>query len=324
MRLDQAGKPLACVKIARPSPGEHEILIRGHACGVCRTDLHIADGELMPRHFPVIPGHEAVGEVVELGASVREFSLGDRAGVPWLAGSCGHCRFCLGEHENLCDDIRFTGYDRDGGYAEYMVADARYCFHLPERYDDMHAAPLLCAGLIGYRAYAMAADAERIGLYGFGAAAHIISQVAVHQGKQVFAFTWPGDTRSQAFARSLGVAWAGNADVRPPVELDAAMIFAPVGALVPQALAVTRKGGTVICAGIHMSDLPAFPYAILWGERSIRSVANLTREDGRAFFRIADQFPLQTTPVPFALTRANDAMNALRAGAFDGAAVLIP
>ncbi|WP_132260327.1 zinc-dependent alcohol dehydrogenase family protein [Paucimonas lemoignei] len=324
MQLEQVGQPLTCVKLVLPVPREHEILIQVRACGVCRTDLHIADGDLVPHHLPLTLGHEVVGTVVERGTSAQEFAINDRVGVPWLAGSCGHCRFCLAEHENLCNDIRFTGFDHDGGYAEYLVADARYCFHVPERYDDMHVAPLLCAGLIGYRAYAMAGDAERIGFYGFGAAAHIISQVARHRGQQVFAFTRPGDSRSQDFARSLGVTWAGNADARPPAELDAAIIFAPVGALVPQALTVTRKGGTVICAGIHMSDLPAFPYAILWGERSVRSVANLTREDGRAFFQIADHIPLKTMPIPFPLTRANDALNALRDGAFDGAAVLIP
>lgn len=324
MLLQQIGRPLSSVKMALPAPRQNELLIQVRACGVCRTDLHIVDGELVPPHLPVVPGHEAVGTIVELGALTQGFSIGDRVGVPWLAGSCGHCRFCQAAQENLCDEIRFTGYDRDGGYAEYMVADARYCFHLPERYDDIHAAPLLCAGLIGYRAYAMTGQAERIGLYGFGAAAHILAQVALRQGRQTFAFTRPGDTRSQAFARALGVAWAGDADARPPGELDAAIIFAPVGALVPQALGVVRKGGVVICAGIHMSDIPAFPYAALWGERTIRSVANLTREDGMAFFRIADTIPLQTTPVPFALTKANDAMTALRTGAFDGAAVLIP
>lgn len=313
---------LASIPIPRPSP--HEILIRVTACGVCRTDLHIADGELPPHKTPLIMGHEVVGVVAEKGELVQGFQVGDRVGVPWLGGSCRHCGFCGAQRENLCDNALFTGYDRDGGYAEYTVADARYCFLLPERYDDLHAAPLLCAGLIGYRAYAMTGDAQRLGLYGFGAAAHIIVQVARQQGRQVYAFTRPGDTRSQEFALSLGAIWAGGSDTTPPVALDAAIIFAPLGALIPQALSVTRKGATVVCAGIHMSDIPQFPYALLWGERCVRSVANLTRDDGNAFFRLASQMDIRTAPVAYPLEQANEALAALRAGEFDGAAVLVP
>ncbi|HEY0843851.1 MAG TPA: zinc-dependent alcohol dehydrogenase family protein [Noviherbaspirillum sp.] len=324
MLLDKPNAPLRLAHVPIPVPSENEVLIRIKACGVCRTDLHIADGELPPRASPLIMGHEVVGEVVQRGALVTRFSIGDRIGVPWLGGSCRHCEFCQAHRENLCDRAVFTGYDRDGGYAEYAVADARYCFLLPARYDELHAAPLLCAGLIGYRAYAMTDNARRLGLYGFGAAAHIIAQVAQQQGKDIYAFTRPGDVRSQEFARSLGAAWAGNSDVPPPVPLDAAIIFAPLGALVPQALAATRKGATVVCAGIHMSDIPRFPYSLLWGERTLRSVANLTRADGEAFFAVAGKIDIRTSPVPFPLERANDALSALRAGEFDGAAVLLP
>lgn len=323
MALEHARAPLRQVRLPIPVPSGHDILIRVSACGVCRTDLHIADGDLAPHKLPLIPGHEVVGNVVGAGPLAPAFAVGERVGVPWLAGSCGQCQFCISHRENLCDGAQFTGYDRDGGYAQYMLADGRFCFRIPARYDDLHAAPLLCAGLIGYRAYAMLADARRIGLYGFGAAAHIIAQLARFQGKQVFAFTRPGDIRSQRFALSLGAEWAGDADARPPVALDGAILFAPVGALVPAALAATRKGATVVCAGIHMSDVPGFPYALLWGERVVRSVANLTRADGDAFFQLAQQFDLQTAPVPFALNDANRALDALRAGAFDGAAVLV-
>lgn len=322
MVLQQPHHPLAALRLSLPSPGPNEVLIRVTACGVCRTDLHIADGELPVHRMPLVPGHEVVGEVVRTGTQVQGLSEGDRIGVPWLGSSCGHCEFCVAGHENLCDSARFTGYDLDGGYAEYMVADASFCFRLPQRYDDIHAAPLLCAGLIGYRAYAMTGDARRIGLYGFGAAAHIIAQVAQHQGREIFAFTRPGDLRSQHFARSLGAVWSGDCDAAAPCPLDAAIIFAPVGSLVPQALRAIRKGGTVVCAGIHMSDIPAFPYELLWGERTIRSVANLTRKDGEEFFTLASQFDIHTSPVPFRLEEANQAMAALRAGAFDGAAVL--
>lgn len=324
MLLDAPGTPLRLAAIAVPTPGPHDMLLRVLACGVCRTDLHIVDGELAPHRQPVVLGHEVVGQVVAVGAQVSQFALGQRVGVPWLAGTCRQCAYCGAQRENLCDDAIFTGYDRDGGYAEYACADARYCFALPDNYDDVHAAPLLCAGLIGYRSYAMTGDAGRIGLYGFGAAAHIIAQVARHQGKEIFAFTRPGDVRSQAFAHSLGAVWAGDAGTAPPEQLDAAIIFAPVGALVPQALRDTRKGATVVCAGIHMSDIPTFPYAALWGERCLRSVANLTRADGEAFFRIAAGMQIATSPVVFRLEDANDALAQLRVGVFDGAAVLVP
>lgn len=324
MVLEKQHQPFHAKRIPIPVPGIGEVLIRVTACGVCRTDLHIADGELSPHKMPLVLGHEAVGVVVGMGANTEQLSIGDRVGVPWLGSSCHECMYCRMQRENLCDAAQFTGYDRDGGYAQYMVADARYCFRLPERYDDIHVAPMLCAGLIGYRAYTMAEGAQRIGLYGFGAAAHIIAQVARHQGREIVAFTRPGDIRSQGFARSLGAAWAGDSTTSAPAPLDAAIIFAPAGRLVPQALEATRKGGTVICAGIHMSDIPGFPYSLLWGERSVRSVANLTRADGVSFFAFAEKFELQTTPVPFALEDANQALSALRAGTFDGAAVLIP
>ncbi|QDZ30506.1 zinc-dependent alcohol dehydrogenase family protein [Noviherbaspirillum sp. UKPF54] len=324
MLLDHPHAPLRAARVPIPVPGADEVLIRVGACGVCRTDLHIADGELPPHKSPLIMGHEVVGTVVAAGERVRRFSIGDRVGVPWLGGTCRHCAYCAAQHENLCDTPQFTGYDRDGGYAEYAAADARYCFALPSRYDDIHAAPLLCAGLIGYRAYAMAGDARRLGLYGFGAAAHIIAQVACRQGREIYAFTRPGDTRSQQFARSLGAVWAGDSTAMPPQPLDAAIIFAPLGALVPAALAATRKGATVVCAGIHMSDIPSFPYALLWGERSVRSVANLTRADGDAFFSLAQEIDIQTAPVAYPLEEANRALAELRAGQFDGAAVLLP
>lgn len=324
MLLDAPHALLRSARVPVPVPDANEVLIRVTACGVCRTDLHIADGELPPHKTPLIMGHEVVGVVIEAGSQVRHFVIGDRIGVPWLGGSCRHCGFCNAGRENLCDDARFTGYDRDGGYAEYAVADARYCFLLPARYDDLHVAPLLCAGLIGYRAYAMIGDAKRLGLYGFGAAAHIIAQVARQQGMQVYAFTRAGDLRSQQFALSLGAVWAGDSAATPPVALDAAIIFAPLGALVPQALGATRKGATVVCAGIHMSDIPSFPYSMLWGERTVRSVANLTRADGDAFFALAKEIDIQTAPMPFALEDAGQALAALRAGQFDGAAVLVP
>ena len=324
MLLDAPHKLLRLASVPIPAPSAQEVLIRVSACGVCRTDLHIVAGELPPHKTPLIMGHEIVGQVIEIGEMVCGISIGDRVGVPWLGGSCCRCEFCRTHRENLCDNAVFTGYDRNGGYAEYTVADARYCFALPDRYDDLHAAPLLCAGLIGYRAYAMAENAQRLGLYGFGAAAHIIAQVARHQGKEVYAFTRPGDVRSQEFARSLGATWAGDSDTPPPEQLDAAIIFAPLGPLVPQALAATRKGSTVVCAGIHMSDIPSFPYALLWGERTVRSVANLTRADGEAFFRLAEEIDIRTAPVAFPLKHANEALAALQAGDFDGAAVLIP
>jgi propanol-preferring alcohol dehydrogenase len=322
MLLDQPNAPLRWSRMPMPVPVPGQVLLRMRACGVCRTDLHIIDGELAPHKLPLVLGHEVVGEVVSAGG--HPFAVGERIGVPWLGGTCGHCGFCIEHKENLCDQARFTGYDLDGGYAEYLLADARYCFRLPAQYDDLHAARLLCAGLIGYRAYAMTQDAQSLGLYGFGAAAHIVAQLARHDGKQVFAFTRSGDIKSQQFARSLGAVWAGGSDQAAPVLLDAAIIFAASGTLVPRALAATRKGATVVCAGIHMSDIPGFPYELLWGERQLRSVANLTRSDGDAFFAKIQQSNIQTVPVPFALQDANRALAALRSGSFEGAAVLLP
>ncbi|HSB99821.1 MAG TPA: zinc-dependent alcohol dehydrogenase family protein, partial [Burkholderiaceae bacterium] len=292
--------------------------------GVCRTDLHLVDGELPDPKVPVIPGHEIVGIVVAHGSGVSTPALGTRAGVPWLGHTCGQCPYCTSGRENLCPNARFTGYQRDGGYAEFVVAEARHVLPLPDRYDDLHAAPLLCAGLIGYRAYAMAGPARRIGLYGFGAAAHLIAQVAVAQGRTVFAFTRPGDEAAQAHARSLGCDWAGGSDEAPPWPLDAAILFAPVGALVPTALARVRKGGRVVCGGIHMSDIPSFPYSLLWHERQVLSVANLTRRDGQEFLSLVRQQPLQVVRTTFALTQANDALARLRYGDLIGAAVLVP
>lgn len=322
MLLDQPRARLRAARIAVPDPGPGQVLLRVSACGVCRTDLHIADGELAPHRLPLVLGHEVVGTVEQCGPGVLEWRPGQRVGVPWLGATCGACPYCRAQAENLCDTPAFTGYDRDGGYAQYIVADAAYVFALPERYDDVHAAPLLCAGLIGYRAYAMTQGARRIGLYGFGAAAHILAQLARHQGREVYAFTRPDDLRSQRFARKLGAVWAGGTPHAAPQPLDAAIIFAPDGALVPQALASVRKGGTVVCAGIHMSDIPAFAYSLLWGERILRSVTNLTRADGVEFFRLAQECPLVTEVTVFALEQANEALAALRAGSFDGAAVL--
>lgn len=324
MLLERPNKHLRQARVPIPYPGEHEILIRISACGVCRTDLHIVDGDLSPRRSPLILGHEVVGTVTHVGELVGAFEVGERVGVPWLGGTCETCSFCASGRENLCDAAVFTGYDRDGGYAEYAVADARYCFHLPDRYDDAHVAPLLCAGLIGYRAYAMTGNARRLGLYGFGAAAHIIVQIACQQGKEVYAFTRPGDSRSKEFGLSLGATWAGDSNAAAPELLDAAVIFAPDGSLVPLALSSTCKGATVVCAGIHMSDIPRFPYSLLWGERNVRSVANLTRQDGEKFFSIAEKVDIKTSPVIFPLKKANEALHALRTGCFDGAAVLIP
>ncbi|WP_326942161.1 zinc-dependent alcohol dehydrogenase family protein [Actimicrobium sp. GrIS 1.19] len=323
MVLDQAGLPLRPMQLPVPQPLAHEVQIKVSACGVCRTDLHIADGELPVHKRPLVMGHEVVGRISAIGAGVRQFAVGDRVGVPWLGGTCGACRYCGSGLENLCDAARFTGYDRDGGYAQYVVADARFTFALPPRHDDLQAAPLMCAGLIGYRAYAMAGDAQHLGVYGFGAAAHIITQVARHQGRRVYAFTRPGDVRSQQFALSLGAHWAGGTDVPAPALLDAALIFAPAGELVPLALAAVRKGGTVVCAGIHMSEIPAFAYALLWGERTVRSVANLTRADVLAFLAIAERIDLQVSARAFPLAQANAALDALRAGKIDGAAVLV-
>ncbi len=315
---------LRLAELPRREPAAHQLLIKVLACGVCRTDLHIVDGELAEAKLPLIPGHEIVGRVVAKGAAVEQFAVGDRVGVPWLGQVCGACAHCRGGRENLCDEARFTGYHIDGGYAEYTIAGQRYCFAIPDAYDDVHAAPLLCAGLIGYRALVMAGDAQRLGIYGFGAAAHIVAQIAHHQGRAIYTYSRPGDVESQQFARSLGAVWAGDSDATAPESLDAAIIFAPVGALIPRALRAVRKGGAVVCAGIHMSDIPGFPYAILWGERSVKSVANLTRADGVAFMALAAQVPLQMSVVPYALDQANTALDDLRSGRFNGAAVLVP
>lgn len=322
MVLHAPGTPLRLEERAVPRPGPEDVLLRVSACGVCRTDLHIVDGELVEPALPLVPGHEIVGIVVECGAAVNRLAPGDRVGVPWLGATCGTCPYCAAQRENLCDRPTFTGYTRDGGYAEHAVADARFCFLLPPPLDDAHAAPLLCAGLIGFRALKMAGDARRLGIYGFGAAAHLLAQVAVWQGREVYAFTRPGDTAAQAFARSLGCRWAGDSTTAAPAALDAAMIFAPVGTLVPRALQATRKGATVVCAGIHMSDIPAFPYRLLWGERTVRSVANLTRADGEEFLELAARIPLRTHVEVFELACANEAIDAVRHGRINGAAVL--
>jgi propanol-preferring alcohol dehydrogenase len=324
MLLSSRGRPLEAVDLAVPQPRPEEVLIRVHACGVCRTDLHIVDGDLSKGKLPIVPGHEVIGSVVECGSAVYTYLEGDRVGVPWLGYTCGICAYCAAGLENLCDHARFTGYDRDGGYAEYLVADHRYCFPIPQAYDDASAAPLLCAGLIGYRSLVMTRDARRVGIYGFGAAAHIVAQVATHQGRQIYAFTRRGDTAAQAFALTLGAVWAGDSESLPPEPLDAAIIFAPVGALVVNALRATRKGGTVVCGGIHMSDIPSFPYELLWGERTICSVANLTRADGIDFLALAGQLPVKTTVERYALSDANDALTRLREGQLTGAAVLLP
>jgi propanol-preferring alcohol dehydrogenase len=305
-----------------PEPAEGEILVAISACGVCRTDLHVVDGELPHPKLPIVPGHEIVGRVEAVGSRVEGFTIGRRVGVPWLGATCGVCPYCRADRENLCDAPLFTGYTRDGGYATHTVADARYCFALPDGFDDAAAAPLLCAGLIGWRSYRMAGDGAALGIYGFGAAAHILAQVAVWQGRRVYAFTRPGDGAAQAFARTLGAAWAGGSDETPPEPLDAAIIFAPVGALVPAALRAVKKGGRVVCGGIHMSDIPSFPYAILWEERQVVSVANLTRADAREFLALAPKSGLKTEVVRYPLARANDALDHLRGGRLQGAAVL--
>ena len=324
MVLDRPGLPLKPAELEVPEPGAGQILIKVAACGVCRTDLHIFDGELRHPKLPLVLGHEIVGHVAALGPGVEEFSVGDRVGVPWLGWTDGTCRYCRRGEENLCDHPRFTGYQIDGGYAGYTVADARYAFKLPEAYSDAEAAPLLCAGLIGYRSLKLAGDPKRLGIYGFGAAAHIVAQVARAQGREVYAFTRPGDLAAQNFARSLGAVWAGGSDEKPPEALDAAIIFAPVGALVPAALKAVRKGGVVVCGGIHMSDIPSFPYDILWEERVLRSVANLTRADAREFLALAPKVPVKTSVHPMKLQAANEALERLRKGELTGAAVLIP
>jgi propanol-preferring alcohol dehydrogenase len=323
MHLHHPGQPLVLDRktITAIPPGQ--ILLKVRACGVCRTDLHVVDGELPDPRLPIVPGHEIVGEVVACGSGV-DLTPGARLGVPWLGSTCGACSFCAHGQENLCDHALFTGYQLDGGYAEYALADARYCFELPDALDDAHAAPLLCAGLIGYRSWRFVSDAQRLGIYGFGAAAHIVAQLARWKGQLLYAFTRPGDSAAQTFAASLGAHWVGDSDRLPPAPLDGAIIFAPVGALVPLALQALRKGGTLVCGGIHMSDIPAMPYSLLWGERTIRSVANLTRRDGTEFLALAGQIPIRTEIETFPLADANDALDRLRAGQLTGAAVLIP
>jgi propanol-preferring alcohol dehydrogenase len=322
MQFNRPGEGLRQAELPTPEPGAGQVLVKVRACGVCRTDLHIVDSELPNPKLPIIPGHEIVGRVETLGGGVDRFEIGERVGVPWLGFTCGTCQHCTSGNENLCDDASFTGYQIDGGYAEYAVADARYCFPIRGDYDDAEAAPLLCAGLIGYRALRMAGDAERLGIYGFGAAGHIVAQVARWQRRRVFAFTRPGDVEAQSFARDLGAEWAGDSDETAPERLDAAILFAPVGSLVPAALAAVAKGGTVVCAGIHMSDIPSFPYRILWEERSIRSVANLTRRDAEEFLALAPEVPVRTETVIFPLDEANEALRRLRSGELRGAAVL--
>jgi propanol-preferring alcohol dehydrogenase len=323
MILDVPGEPLRVAEVATPEPGEGQVLLRVHCCAVCRTDLHVVDGELPDPRLPLIPGHQIVGTVERIGDHVDSFTLGERVGVPWLGWTDGECRYCLSGRENLCENARFTGYQIDGGYAGYAIADGRFCFRIPEDFPDLQAAPLLCAGLIGYRSLRFAGDAERLGLYGFGASAHIVAQVAAHEGRRVFAFTRPKDEEAQEFARGLGAEWAGSSEEAPPEELDAAIIFAPVGALVPAALRVVARGGTVVCAGIHMSEIPSFSYDLLWEERSVRSVANLTRQDGLDFLALASEVPVRTEIVPFPLEEANEALEALRGGRVRGAAVLV-
>ncbi len=323
MRLRAPRRPLLLEEHELPCLQEHEVLLRVLACGVCRTDLHLADGELSNARYPVTPGHEVVGRVVSKGSAVVEVLTGDRVGVPWLGSTCGVCRYCQSGSENLCDQAQFTGCTLDGGYAQFAVADARYCLSIPERYADAEAAPLLCAGLIGYRAYRAAGVGEALGIYGFGAAAHLLAQIAAAEGRRVFAFTRPGDEPAQRFALTFGSEWAGGSDQVPPVPLDAAIIFAPVGSLVPAALAAVRKGGRIVCAGIHMSDVPSFPYALLWGERSIASVANLTRADGRNFMELAGRIGLRLNVELLPLSAANEALERLRMGNLQGAAVLV-
>jgi len=321
MVLRQPGRPLELEQRADPEPGAGQVLLRVRACAVCRTDLHVVDGELPDIPLPIIPGHEIVGEVLRAGPDVK-WQPGQRLGVPWLGYACGHCGFCEDARENLCDEARFTGYQLDGGFADRVLADQRFCFPIDAAYSDVAAAPLLCAGLIGYRSLVMAGDARELGIYGFGAAAHIVAQVALWQRRRVYAFTRPGDTAAQAFARALGVTWVGDSDATPPQLLDATIIFAPVGALVPRALAAVRKGGVVVCGGIHMSDIPSFPYSLLWGERVLRSVANLTQQDARAFLELAPRVPVRTHTVSYPLEQANQALADLREGRLSGAAVL--
>jgi alcohol dehydrogenase, propanol-preferring len=322
MVLDEPRQLIVLRELPRPVPSAGQILLRVHACGVCRTDLHIVDGELTKPKLPLVLGHQIVGTVVATGTQAGSMEVGARVGVPWLGWTDGTCRFCLTGRENLCDAARFTGYDIDGGYAEFVAADARFCFPLPEGYPDLQASPLLCAGLIGFRSLRLAGEAERLGIYGFGSSAHLVTQVARFQGRRVFAFTRPGDGAGQAFARHVGAAWAGGTDEPPPEELDAAIVFAPAGELVPLALGALAKGGTVVCGGIHMSEIPSFEYELLWGERSVRSVANLTREDAREFLRLAPRVPVRTEVTTFPLERANEALEAVRRGTVRGSVVV--
>ncbi len=324
MILEAPGTPLVPVTYDTPEPGRGQVLVKIAACGVCRTDLHVVDGDLSDAKLPIVPGHEIVGHIQAIGDGAEGFAIGERVGIPWLGHTCGRCDYCRAGQENLCDAPGFTGYQIDGGYADYALADARYCFPLPADYSDAEAAPLLCAGLIGYRALKMAGEGTHLGIYGFGAAAHIVAQVARYQEREVYAFTRPGDKAAQEFARDLGAVWAGGSDKPPPHELDAAIIFAPVGALDPAALRATRKGGIVVCGGIHMTDIPAFPYDLLWGERTIRSVANLTRQDAVEFLELAPKVPVRTHIETFSLSAANDALARLRDGRLTGAAVLLP
>jgi len=324
MRLHEIGQPLVADDVSVPMAGSGQVVVRISACAVCRTDLHVVDGELPEPKLPLVPGHEIVGCVEEIGEGVEKFRIGDRVGIPWLGWTCGECEYCASDRENLCNRARFTGYTIDGGYAEFTVADARFAFSIPDAFDDVAAAPLLCAGLIGYRSLRKTGDAQRLGIYGFGAAAHIIAQAARFEGRKIFAFTRKGDREAQEFARKLGATWAGGSDEAPPEELDAAIIFAPVGALVPAALRVVKRGGTVVCGGIHMSGIPSFPYRDLWHERTITSVANLTRSDGEEFLELAAKIPIRTETQTFPLEQANEALDGLRNGKLRGAAVLVP
>lgn len=324
MRLHATGRPLVADEIPIPDPAPGQVLVKISACAVCRTDLHVVNGELPGPKFPLVPGHEIIGRVTKVGSGVQNFRVGDRVGIPWLGWTCGECQYCTSGRENLCECARFTGYTIDGGYAEATVADARFAFPIPDAFDDVGAAPLLCAGLIGYRSLRKAGDAKRLAIYGFGAAAHIVAQVARYEGREIFAFTRPGDNEAQEFARDLGARWAGGSDEAAPEELDAAIIFAPIGSLVPGALQVVKRGGTVVCGGIHMSDIPSFPYRDLWHERTITSVANLTRRDGQEFLALAAKIPIRTETQTFSLEKANEALAALRSGTLRGAAVLVP
>jgi len=324
MVLEKSGNPLKLKDIPKPEPSAHQLLIKVNVCGVCRTDLHILDGDLNEPNLPLVPGHQIVGTIEEIGRGAESagFKIGDKVGVPWLGETCGHCEFCEKDRENLCDNAKFTGYDINGGFVEYAVADAQYCFPVPEDYPDEQAAPLLCAGLIGYRSLRKTGEAQKLGFYGFGSSAHILTQVAIHQEKKVYTFTRPNDEKGQKFAKKQGAVWAGGSDELPPEKLDAAIIFAPVGALVPQSLRALKKGGTVVCAGIHMSDIPSFPYNILWEERSVVSVANLTRRDGQEFLSLAPEIPVKSQVTVYPLEEANKALEDLREGNFEGSAVL--